>query len=84
MGDRPHELTVAGCLPPARSVRAAGGTRRSVRRMVSERRELQSITVERNDAIVTITLRRPQKKNAANDAMWSELGLPGSGKKIWR
>ncbi|WP_116995889.1 enoyl-CoA hydratase/isomerase family protein [Desertimonas flava] len=41
--------------------------------MVSERRELQSITVERNDAIVTITLRRPQKKNAANDAMWSEL-----------
>lgn len=41
--------------------------------MTSERRELQSITVERSDAVVTITLRRPEKKNAADAAMWSEL-----------
>lgn len=41
--------------------------------MASERRELQSITVERNDAVATITLRRPEKKNAADAAMWNEL-----------
>jgi 2-(1,2-epoxy-1,2-dihydrophenyl)acetyl-CoA isomerase len=41
--------------------------------MATETRELQSITVERTDGVVTITLRRPEKKNAADAAMWNEL-----------
>ncbi len=41
--------------------------------MASDTRELESITVERLDGVVTITLRRPEKKNAADGAMWNEL-----------
>ncbi len=41
--------------------------------MAAETRELEAITVERNDGVVTITLRRPEKKNAASPAMWNEL-----------
>ncbi len=43
----------------------------SVARM--EQRELDAITVEREHGVVTITLRRPEKKNAASQTMWSEL-----------
>lgn len=41
--------------------------------MAAETRELESITVEHDAGIVTITLRRPEKKNAADAAMWNEL-----------
>ncbi len=41
--------------------------------MATDTRELESITVERTDGVVTITLRRPEKKNAADAAMWNEL-----------
>jgi enoyl-CoA hydratase/carnithine racemase len=41
--------------------------------MAADTRELESITVGRADGIVTITLRRPEKKNAADGAMWNEL-----------
>lgn len=41
--------------------------------MGSDTRELESITVERADGVVTITLRRPERKNAADAAMWNEL-----------
>lgn len=41
--------------------------------MATETRELESITVERGDGVVTITLRRPEKKNAIDGAMWDEL-----------
>ncbi len=41
--------------------------------MATDTRELQSITVERADGIVTITLRRPHRKNAIDQAMWDEL-----------
>jgi 2-(1,2-epoxy-1,2-dihydrophenyl)acetyl-CoA isomerase len=41
--------------------------------MTADTRELESITVERADGVVTITLRRPEKKNAADAAMWNEL-----------
>lgn len=41
--------------------------------MAADTRELQSITVERLGGVVTITLRRPEKKNAADGAMWQEL-----------
>jgi enoyl-CoA hydratase/carnithine racemase len=41
--------------------------------MATDTRELESITVERADGVVTITLRRPEKKNAADAAMWNEL-----------
>jgi 2-(1,2-epoxy-1,2-dihydrophenyl)acetyl-CoA isomerase len=41
--------------------------------MTSDTRELESITVDRADGVVTITLRRPEKKNAADAAMWNEL-----------
>jgi enoyl-CoA hydratase/carnithine racemase len=41
--------------------------------MAPETRELETITVERHDGVVTVTFRRPEKKNAANAAMWAEL-----------
>jgi len=34
---------------------------------------MKAITVERNDGIVTITLNRPERKNAVNGDMWTEL-----------
>lgn len=41
--------------------------------MATDTRELEAITVERTDGVVTVTLRRPEKKNAASGAMWQEL-----------
>jgi 2-(1,2-epoxy-1,2-dihydrophenyl)acetyl-CoA isomerase len=35
--------------------------------------DVETITVERAGGIVTITLNRPEKKNAINGAMWDEL-----------
>jgi 2-(1,2-epoxy-1,2-dihydrophenyl)acetyl-CoA isomerase len=34
---------------------------------------METIVVERAGGVVTLTLNRPEKKNAANDAMWREL-----------
>src|SRR5262245_61630899 len=34
---------------------------------------MNTITVERNAGVVTITLNRPARKNAVNDEMWDEL-----------
>ena len=34
---------------------------------------METLIVERNDGVVTVTLNRPEKKNAANDQMWDEL-----------
>jgi 2-(1,2-epoxy-1,2-dihydrophenyl)acetyl-CoA isomerase len=34
---------------------------------------MDTIQVDRHDGVVTITLNRPQKKNAINDVMWDEL-----------
>jgi hypothetical protein len=34
---------------------------------------MEAIRVERRDGLVTLTLDRPEKKNAVNAAMWSEL-----------
>jgi enoyl-CoA hydratase/carnithine racemase len=34
---------------------------------------METIDVERNEGIVTVTLNRPEKKNAANATMWNEL-----------
>ncbi|MCU1360679.1 MAG: putative enoyl-CoA hydratase [Ilumatobacteraceae bacterium] len=34
---------------------------------------VETIDVQRTDGIVTITLNRPEKKNAVNGAMWNEL-----------
>lgn len=34
---------------------------------------METILLDRADGIVTITLNRPEKKNAANDTMWNEL-----------
>lgn len=36
-------------------------------------RAMETIVVERHGGIVTITLNRPEKKNAANATMWNEL-----------
>src|SRR4029078_10549270 len=41
--------------------------------MTAETRELETITVERLEGGVTITLRRPERKNAINGPMWDEL-----------
>lgn len=35
--------------------------------------QVETINVERRDGVVTVTLNRPEKKNAANDLMWDEL-----------
>ena len=37
-------------------------------------RELETMTTDRDDGVVTITLRRPERKNAINGRMWIELG----------
>jgi 2-(1,2-epoxy-1,2-dihydrophenyl)acetyl-CoA isomerase len=34
---------------------------------------METIVVERADAVVTVTLNRPERKNAINDQMWNEL-----------
>ncbi|MFM7045941.1 MAG: enoyl-CoA hydratase/isomerase family protein [Ilumatobacteraceae bacterium] len=34
---------------------------------------MDTLQIERHDGIVTVTLNRPEKKNAANQAMWGEL-----------
>ena len=39
----------------------------------SESRDLEAISVSRADGIVTITLRRPERKNAINGQMWNEF-----------
>lgn len=41
--------------------------------MTPETRELETITVERSEGVVTITLRRPERKNAINGLMWDEF-----------
>ncbi|MEM8746988.1 MAG: enoyl-CoA hydratase [Actinomycetota bacterium] len=33
----------------------------------------ETLIVERSDGIVTVTMNRPRRKNAANDVMWDEL-----------
>ncbi len=39
----------------------------------SESRDLEAISVSRANGIVTITLRRPERKNAINGQMWNEF-----------
>jgi 2-(1,2-epoxy-1,2-dihydrophenyl)acetyl-CoA isomerase len=34
---------------------------------------METILIERNDGVVTVTLNRPEKRNAANNQMWREL-----------
>src|SRR2546426_1124768 len=34
---------------------------------------MDTLLVERRDGVVTVTLNRPEKKNAVNDVMWNEL-----------
>lgn len=34
---------------------------------------MQTLLIDRADGIVTVTLNRPERKNAINDAMWDEL-----------
>lgn len=41
--------------------------------MAADTCDLESISTARENGVVTITLRRPEKKNAADSAMWSEL-----------
>jgi 2-(1,2-epoxy-1,2-dihydrophenyl)acetyl-CoA isomerase len=38
-------------------------------------KDLESLIVERDDGVVTVTMNRPARKNAANGAMWRELLL---------
>ena len=35
--------------------------------------QFETLLVDRSDGIVTLTMNRPEKKNAANDQMWQEL-----------
>ena len=34
---------------------------------------METLLVERDEGVVTVTLNRPQRKNAATPAMWAEL-----------
>jgi enoyl-CoA hydratase/carnithine racemase len=34
---------------------------------------METLQVDRKDGVVTVTMNRPERKNAANDAMWEEL-----------
>jgi enoyl-CoA hydratase/carnithine racemase len=34
---------------------------------------METVQVDRNDGVVTVTMNRPGRKNAANDTMWDEL-----------
>jgi 2-(1,2-epoxy-1,2-dihydrophenyl)acetyl-CoA isomerase len=38
-------------------------------------KDLETLIVERDDGVVTVTMNRPARKNAANGAMWRELLL---------
>jgi 2-(1,2-epoxy-1,2-dihydrophenyl)acetyl-CoA isomerase len=62
MGGRPSPVPVT----------SASGTIVNVTAM-ADTRELDAITVERDNGVVTIVLRRPEKKNAASLSMWAEL-----------
>ena len=33
----------------------------------------ETLIVERSDGVVTVTMNRPERKNAANGTMWREL-----------
>ena len=33
----------------------------------------ETLIVERADGVVSVTMNRPERKNAANDVMWNEL-----------
>lgn len=35
---------------------------------------METVRIDRQDGVVTLTLNRPEKKNAANQQMWRELG----------
>ena len=35
--------------------------------------QLETLIVERNEGVVTVTMNRPARKNAANGTMWREL-----------
>ena len=37
------------------------------------RRVPETLIVERADGVVSVTMNRPERKNAANDVMWNEL-----------
>src|SRR3954467_1883802 len=39
---------------------------------------METILVERSEGVVTVTLNRPEKKNAANGVMWNEL------REVWK
>lgn len=41
--------------------------------MTIETRELDTMTIERDEGVVTMTLRRPARKNAIDSRMWIEL-----------
>ena len=47
--------------------------RRGMTTNASDANTLETIIVERSGGVVTVTLNRPAKKNAANNKMWNEL-----------
>ena len=42
-------------------------------RVMAQSAQFDTLLVSRDEGIVTLTLNRPEKKNAANDQMWTEL-----------
>jgi len=44
-----------------------------VRWMTADTPEYETLLIDRDDAVVTVTMNRPERKNAANEVMWGEL-----------
>ncbi len=73
-GDDEHDVG-ATFHPFARRIESHGVImyRRGMTTNAATSNQLQTIIVERDNGVVTVTLNRPSKKNAANNVMWSEL-----------
>jgi enoyl-CoA hydratase/carnithine racemase len=44
-----------------------------VRRMSTDTSRYETLLIDRRDGVATVTMNRPERKNAANDVMWAEL-----------
>jgi enoyl-CoA hydratase/carnithine racemase len=44
-----------------------------VRQMTTDTSGYETLLIDRRDEVVTVTMNRPERKNAANDVMWGEL-----------
>jgi len=63
----PQALTIATSEIAGRSGRAPGSS------LVDSVPAMETLLVDRSDGVVTVTMNRPERKNAATPTMWAEL-----------